>query len=90
MLGELKWWNAGYHSIQKGIGPRGMKLEHYLARGGTSLIVVCAITDDSQLREECEDEDGDCIYVEELYGFASMRKKITIIMLLMGIGLSVE
>ena len=57
-------WIARYHSIQKGIGPRGMKLEHSLSRGGTRLIVVDAITDDGQLRVECKDEDGD-YYVKE-------------------------
>ena len=41
-----------------------MKLEFSLARGGTRLIVVDAITDDGQLRVECEDEDDDC-YVDE-------------------------
>ena len=57
-------WIARYHSIQNGIGPRGMKLEHSLARGGTRLIAVDAISDDGQLRVECKDEDGD-YYVEE-------------------------
>ena len=57
-------WIARYHSIQKGIGPRGMKLEHSLARGGTRLIVVDAISDDGQLIVKCKDEDGD-FYVEE-------------------------
>ena len=57
-------WIARYHRIGKGIGPCGMKLEHSLARGGTRLIVVDAITVDGHLRVECEDKDGHS-YVEE-------------------------